>query len=342
MSCSKFPLRLSRQFLPLLALALPLTACGSSTAENEAATVGAPPAVAAPDTATPEPITGAPALPSAEREVAPAAEEVPATEEAPAPVPATRPPARRPDKAPEPAGARNVTAPAPDPAGSTATPADQLAAEATALFQKHVNANGQVNYAALKRAPAQLNAVLKTVAGFNAAAATAADRKAFYLNAYNLLVIGEVVARYPLSSVEKVPGFFDKNLVAVAGEQMTLNDLETKKLRQPYQDPRIHFALVCAAKGCPTLSRTAYVGSKLDAQLTAQARRVLQDPQFIRVSDKDNTAQLSQIFKWYADDFKASGKTGISYVNQYRSQAIPASYAVDYYEYNWALNDAAR
>jgi hypothetical protein len=214
-----------------------------------------------------------------------------------------------------------------------------LPAATTAFLTKFVDAAGNVNYAAIKRNPQELQGLLKRVETFDAATATPADREAFYLNAYNLLVIGEVVARYPLASVEKVPGFFDKNLVNVAGEKLTLNDLETKKLRQPYADPRVHFALVCGAKGCPRLSRTAYAGPSLDAQLAAQARKVLQDPAFVRVDDRARQVQLSQIFKWYEADFKASGKSGVAYVNQFRpGKAIPATYSVDYYPYDWSLN----
>ena len=224
-------------------------------------------------------------------------------------------------------------------AGPAAAPPATLPAATSLFLAKFVDAQGNVNYAAIKRNPTALNDLLKQVEAFNAAAATAPDREAFYLNAYNLLVIGEVVERYPLESVEKVPGFFDKNLVSVAGEKLTLNNLEAQKLRQPYADPRVHFALVCGAKGCPRLSRTAFVGSQLDAQLTTQARKVLQDPGFIRVDEKGRKVQLSQIFKWYEGDFKASGKTGVAYVNQFReNKVIPAAYAVDYYPYDWKLN----
>ena len=224
-------------------------------------------------------------------------------------------------------------------AHADAPPAPSLSAGTSTFLAKHVNAEGNVNYAAIKRNQVELKALLRRVETFDAAAAKPAEREAFYLNAYNLLVIGEVVARFPLESVEKVPGFFDKNLVSVAGEKLTLNDLETKKLRQPYADPRVHFALVCGAKGCPRLSRTAYTASQLDAQLTNQARKVLQDPTFIRVDNKARKVQISQIFKWYEGDFKASGKTGVAYVNQYReSKTIPATYDVDYYVYDWALN----
>jgi len=221
---------------------------------------------------------------------------------------------------------------------STSPPAS-LSAGTTAFLSKYVNAAGNVNYAAIKRNSVELKALLRRVETFEAAAAKPAEREAFYLNAYNLLVIGEIVARYPLESVQKVPGFFDKNLVSVAGEKLTLNDLEAQKLRQPYADPRVHFALVCGAKGCPRLSRTAYAAAQLDRQLTTQARNVLQDPTFIRVDSKGRRVQLSQIFKWYEADFKASGKTGLAYVNQFRAgKTVPATFTVDYYAYDWSLN----
>ena len=214
-----------------------------------------------------------------------------------------------------------------------------LPAATSAFLAKFVDDAGNVNYGAIKRNPLELNALLRRIETFEANAAKGPDREAFYLNAYNVLVISEVVAHYPVESVQKIPGFFDKNLVSVAGEKLTLNDLEAQKLRQPYGDPRVHFALVCGAKGCPRLSRAAYVANQLDAQLTIQARKVLQDPAFIRVDAKAHKVLLSQIFKWYEADFKASGKTGVAYVNQFRGgKVIPATYAVDYYAYDWTLN----
>ncbi|GAB3732983.1 DUF547 domain-containing protein [Hymenobacter agri] len=210
----------------------------------------------------------------------------------------------------------------------------------TAYYTKFVDENGNVNYGAIKRNPLEIKALVKRYETTDAKMLTDADREAFYLNAYNVLVISEVVAHYPTESVQKIPGFFDKNLVTVAGEKMTLNDLEAKKLREPFHDPRIHFALVCGAKGCPRLNRQAFVGNQVDAQLTVQARKVLQDPKFVRVNDAAKKVQISEIFKWYEPDFKATGKTGLAYLNQFRdSKIIPATYSVEYYPYDWALND---
>ncbi|MET4073034.1 DUF547 domain-containing protein [Hymenobacter sp. UYCo722] len=221
-----------------------------------------------------------------------------------------------------------------------APPMAALPQATSAYLAKFVDEYGNVNYGAIKRNPLELKALVRRYETFDAGAATAPDREAFYLNAYNIMVINQVVANYPAESVQKIPGFFDKNLVSVAGEKMTLNDLEAKKLREPFHDPRVHFALVCGAKGCPRLSRQAFVGNQVDAQLTVQARKVLQDPKFIRVNDAAKKVLISQIFKWYEPEFKASGKTGLAYINQYRDKkAIPATYAVDYYAYDWALND---
>ncbi|KAA9339603.1 DUF547 domain-containing protein [Hymenobacter busanensis] len=214
-----------------------------------------------------------------------------------------------------------------------------FADQTSAFLKKYVAADGTVGYAAIQRNPAELKALLKRIETFEAKKAPAAERKAFYLNAYNLLVIAAVVERYPTTSVMKLPGFFDTQRHKVAGENMTLNGLEANKLMRAYNDPRVHFALVCAAKGCPKLTPEAYRAERLEDQLTERARQVLRDPQFIRRDDAAGKVLLSEIFKWYAGDFKAAGKTAVGYINRFLAQPIPASYKVDYYPYDWSLNE---
>jgi len=225
-------------------------------------------------------------------------------------------------------------------AATAAPPMLALPAATSAFLARFVDAEGNVNYAAIKRNPMEMNGLLKRVAAFDAGTAKAPEREAFYLNAYNLLVIGEIVAHYPLESVQKVPGFFDKNLLSVAGEKLTLNELEAQKLRQPYADPRLHFALVCGNNNCPRLSRTAYVGNDLFGQLNRQAKFALLDPNYVKIDEAGQLVKLSEIFKWYEADFSTSGKTGAMYVNQFRKEnRVPTWFAVEYYAYNWSLND---
>jgi hypothetical protein len=133
-------------------------------------------------------------------------------------------------------------------------------------------------------------------------------------------------------------GFFDKELHTVAGEKMTLNDLEMKKLLQPYKDARFHFALVCAARSCPLLPSFAFQPGKLDQQLTERATLALNNKEWIKVSANQKKVELSKIFEWYKADFTTEGKTSLEWINQFRKEKIPNNFVVGYYEYDWALN----
>ena len=223
-------------------------------------------------------------------------------------------------------------------------PANNLTAETTAFLHRYVDKNGKIDYTAIRRGPEQLEALVFSIGGFDVAHATPADQYAFYLNAYNVLVIGDIVRNYPLKSVQDMPGFFNKTLHCVGHEQLTLDQIETDKLRRIYDDPRLHFALVCGTQSCPRLNQTAYVGSKLPEQLNSQTRFALSDPNYVRVNPTTRQVRLPQIFKWYEADFTSSGRSEVLYVNQFRqkkARRVPTGYAVDFYPYDWSLNDQA-
>ena len=215
-----------------------------------------------------------------------------------------------------------------------------IAAQTTALLQKFVNKDGKVNYQAIQRNPAQLEKLLAAIAAFDVDKAAMADQYAFYLNAYNVLVIGEIVAHYPLASVQDMPGFFNRTQLRVAGQLLTLDQIETDKLRKIYDDPRLHFALVCGTNSCPRLSRAAYVGKDLFVQLNNQANFALLDPNYVKVDPATKKVMLPEIFKWYDSDFSASSSSGVMYVNKFRKEdRVPTWYTVEYSPYNWSLND---
>jgi hypothetical protein len=224
--------------------------------------------------------------------------------------------------------------------GGAPSAAAEITAQTSSFYQKFVNKDGKVDYAGIQRNPYLLDKLLDNIAEFDVAKAEMADQYAFYLNAYNVLVIGEIVAHYPLTSVQDMPGFFNKTKLLIGGEQLTLDQIETDKLRKIYDDPRLHFALVCGTNSCPRLSRSAYVGKDLFVQLNNQAKFALLDPKYVKVDETGKLVKLPEIFKWYEADFSTSGKTGVSYVNQFRKEnRLPTWYAVEYYPYNWELND---
>ena len=196
---------------------------------------------------------------------------------------------------------------------------------------------GRVDYEGIRtRGKAALD---KYVAWIGAASpGTGPKALAFYINAYNALVIKAVVQRYPISSVMKVPGFFDKLKFRVAGLEMSLNHLEKKLIMRKFQDPRVHFALVCAARGCPPLRSRAFFGASLDTVLDRLTTDFINSPGGVRV--RGNKITVSRLFEWYAKDFGDKKGSVNAYLARYhRTHADRLRSArLGYHAYNWALN----
>ena len=132
-------------------------------------------------------------------------------------------------------------------------------------------------------------------------------------------------------------GFFDGIKYKLGGEKITLNDIEHKLLRKEFNDARIHFVLVCGAKGCPPLISDAYSPESLNEQMTKQTKNAMNGDYFIKVDSKKKRVYGSEILKWYKDDFTKNGSE-IDFINGYRDNAIPDNFKLSYYSYNWELN----
>jgi len=223
------------------------------------------------------------------------------------------------------------------PPQAACNPLDNFFSKADLFLRTHVT-NGLVDYNAIKSGPQSLNALVNMMADTELSAASQSEKKAFWINAYNITMIISVIDNMPMKSPLDVPGLFDSKKHKIAGEMMTLNDLEKKKLLEVHHDARIHFVLVCGAKGCPTLLSGAYLPGRLESQIMTQTKLALNDPRFIRADSRSRRVSLSEIFKWYEADFTTGGMTVLQYVNQFRTAPIPSDYKVDYYEYDWSLN----
>lgn len=207
--------------------------------------------------------------------------------------------------------------------------------DADAFMDTYVE-NNNVKYDKLIN-NATLNSLIQKIEKIDLEKIDEKSKKAFLINAYNLLVIKQAAEMYPIESVQTINGFFDRKKVNIGGEQITLNQLEKNYLLKPYQDPRLHFVLVCGAKGCPPITKFAYLPDQLEKQLDEQTTRALNDDNFIIVNRKK--VELSQIFKWYSRDFGGKNKALISYINTYRLEPILEKSKITYYPYDWTLND---
>ncbi|MFT6924237.1 MAG: hypothetical protein ACJA1C_003258 [Crocinitomicaceae bacterium] len=207
--------------------------------------------------------------------------------------------------------------------------------ERTNSFLETHTHKGRVNYPAIMRNGSELTALLGFVENVDLQTLDTNATKALLINAYNLMVIKQVVSHAPISSPQDVNGFFAVTEFNVAGERMTLNHLENNILRKKYSDPRYHFVLVCGALGCPPIGSFAYTPINIEEQLELQSTKALNDTNF--VYEKDGNVYLSEIFNWYRSDFKIDGKSEVDYINGYRKTKLE-SRKIKYYPYDWTLN----
>lgn len=214
---------------------------------------------------------------------------------------------------------------------------NQFFNDANTFFSVNVE-NSKVKYAEAKKTKA-LDVLITKISSTSLAGVSEVEKKAFFINAYNLYVIKQVLESYPVNSVKDVGGFFDTKKITVAGEKMTLNSLEKDKLIKVTNDARLHFVLVCGALGCPPIINKAYFPATLDSQLDAQTKIALNNSDFLRFDESSNKAELSQIFNWYATDFGKSKENVLAFINKYRSVKIPESVKLSYYDYDWVLNE---
>ncbi len=202
------------------------------------------------------------------------------------------------------------------------------------FFFKYVR-KGNVNYKAIKEKPQLLNDLIRSISSHSLIGKSEKYKKAFYINAYNISVIKSVVLTYPIKSVMDKKGFFDQKEHRIAGKFMTLNYLENEIIRPKFKDPRIHFALVCAAKSCPPLYPFAFYAENVEDRLETVTKKALNNDEFIQLNSSSKTVAISKIFERYKGDFPSI----ISFINNYRNTKIPTDYKLSYYEYNWTLNE---
>jgi hypothetical protein len=212
------------------------------------------------------------------------------------------------------------------------------------LLQKYVDDRGRVDYAAWHASRLDSSLLNAFVGAIGTADPTGKSRDAqlaFYLNAYNALVIHDVLRRWPMTTVMDEEDFFDGRKHQVAGRSMTLDELEhTEVIRPRFQEPRIHFVLVCAAIDCPRLRTTALTAANLEAELQAATREYI--PSVTRQTG-DSTVETSKLFKWFAEDFEAHSGTVAAYLARYVTGDLRAllgqdGTTIEFAEYDWALN----
>ncbi len=176
------------------------------------------------------------------------------------------------------------------------------------------------------------------------------EQRAYWINLYNALTVKVILDHYPVKSIRKIkPGLLSigpwrQKLVTVEGQQLSLDDIEHRILRPIWRDPRIHYAVNCAAVSCPSLQREPFTGANADALLTRAARQYVNTRYGVEI--KDGRLVVSSVYKWYREDFGRTDASLIRHLRQYAEPPLAAALArtqtVDDDRYDWSNNDASR
>lgn len=173
------------------------------------------------------------------------------------------------------------------------------------------------------------------------------EQLAYWINLYNAATVALVIDNYPVKSIRKIYGGllglgpWNEQLLTVAGESLTLNDIEHRILRPIWNDPRIHYAVNCASLGCPNLAANAYTAANVDILLDKGARAYINHPRGAKY--QDGKLYVSSIFKWYRVDFGDSEAGVIAHLRRYAMPDFGARLATYdgklRYDYDWELNE---
>jgi len=230
-----------------------------------------------------------------------------------------------------------------------------------ALVKKHVqliagNNASQVRYADFANDRAALKSYLDALSGVAEAEFNGWSKPqqiAFLINAYNAFTVEKILTRFP--GIKSIWDFgklfgnpFKDDFFMLLGRKFTLDGIEHETLRKPgaYDEPRVHFAVNCAAIGCPMLREEAFVAARLDAQLEEQARRFLADRSRNRLAG--GRLEVSKIFDWFKEDFGVRERFFAAYAAQLadgvqEQKLISEGKApLSFLDYDWALNDARK
>jgi hypothetical protein len=215
-----------------------------------------------------------------------------------------------------------------------------------AVLKEHVDADGWVDYTGLAREPGRLDAYITAVGKAPFDELGRNEKLALLINAYNAFTLRLILDHYPVGSIKDVPSSkrWDDARWNVGGHVWSLNQIEHKQIRPKFDEPRIHFALVCAAVGCPPLRNEAYTAERMEEQLEDQARSVHRNERWFRFDRDRNVVELTKLYDWYGGDFKQVSGSVTAYAAAYSPElkrAIDSGTPpkVRWLDYDWRLNE---
>jgi hypothetical protein len=215
------------------------------------------------------------------------------------------------------------------------------------LLAEHVREGGWVDYDGLRRDEEELDAYVRSLADAPFDSLGRDEKLALLLDAYNAFTLRLVLDHEPLASIRDIPEEQRWKAVRwrVGPYTWSLDHIEHVEIRPKFREPRVHFALVCAAAGCPPLRREAYTGERIEEQLEEQAIAVHASERWLRADVARETLHLTRLYDWFEGDFEQVAGSPLAFAARY-SPSLSKALAegkeprVRWLEYDWSLNRA--
>jgi hypothetical protein len=211
------------------------------------------------------------------------------------------------------------------------------------ILKKYVS-NGKVDYKNLKN-DSNFETVLKEFSSVTQAEYNNFSKEqklSFLINSYNAFTLKLINDNYPIKSIRKIGllplAAWREEFFVLLDKKRSLGWIEHEKLRKDFSEPRIHFTIVCASIGCPVLINSAFTPDKLEKQFQETKDSFLKDSSKNRYDKEKNTLYISEIFKWFEDDFTKKG-TLIQFLQPSFSETIDKKAKIEYTYYDWNLNE---
>jgi hypothetical protein len=209
--------------------------------------------------------------------------------------------------------------------------------KANSFFSNNVT-NGKVNYDKIHKNKKEIDVLIQLISKINLDDHSTV-RKAFLINSYNIITIKQLIDLYPINSPMDDANFYKKEIYEINGRKMSLDHLENNILRKEFPDARLHFVLVCGANGCPKITNFAYSADYLDQHLDQQCSLAINDPNFIRFDSTSSDLNISEIFKWYEQDFITASGSVLKFIQSYSKKKISDQIKIKHYPYDWTINE---
>jgi hypothetical protein len=197
------------------------------------------------------------------------------------------------------------------------------------VLKSYVDEKGLVDYNGIGKNQ-HFAEYLQSLQGANVEELSRNGQLAFWINSYNAVTIDKVIKKKPRKSVRETgfPGlwtstkFFTSPEHIVANRRLSPDDIEHEILRKKFKDPRIHFAIICASRGCPPLPKVAYTEANVQMRLEEETQSYLNSTRGTRIDRSTNTLYVSKLFDWFAEDFIQKSGSTVAFMRPYLDEEV--------------------